>query len=271
MGYRDSLNLYQGMGMNGFNFVDPFGEAIINIFLGYKDTFANAMTPGSEQNIGRYNIKVKSKLVRDAETNRLRYKFPNWENLKILAGNRHTINIRRIGDRSNLIQPSGRPQYSRTEFINSVRYGGNETWTFYIGHSFGRGGTRFTGRGIAFNKENETFIKRSRPTQNKYVGIIGCDSSNYAGRMFPTARNLFSIKDSPDKEGFTKLQNEAWAAYALLSHLVQEGNENDIKGALKKANSGNGLKYVSVPRDINDKVIYENKLLDFARLFLRIF
>ena len=32
MGYKDSMNLYQAFNMNGYNFVDPWGTDIINVF-----------------------------------------------------------------------------------------------------------------------------------------------------------------------------------------------------------------------------------------------
>ena len=43
MGYADSMNLYQAFNMNPFNFTDPMGEAIINLFLGFPRDAHNQM------------------------------------------------------------------------------------------------------------------------------------------------------------------------------------------------------------------------------------
>ena len=40
LGYQDSMNLYQGMGMNPVNFVDPRGKEVVRAELGKHDVFA---------------------------------------------------------------------------------------------------------------------------------------------------------------------------------------------------------------------------------------
>ncbi len=63
----DSMNLYQGFNMNPYNFADPFGLAIINLFIGDIMNEANA-----------------AKLLWKGK--KFPYKYPKWEDLKILAG-----------------------------------------------------------------------------------------------------------------------------------------------------------------------------------------
>ena len=47
LGYQDSMNLYQGMGMNPVNFVDPWGEATIVLDPGHGDIYNKWLDPGA--------------------------------------------------------------------------------------------------------------------------------------------------------------------------------------------------------------------------------
>ncbi len=57
LGYRDSMNLYQGMNMNGFNFVDPMGEGIFDWLLpSEKDKYGNPIVNDIRVNREKYIV-----------------------------------------------------------------------------------------------------------------------------------------------------------------------------------------------------------------------
>ena len=243
LGYKDSMNLYQGMNMNPYNYLDPFGEARINIFIGYEENLENSVSFPEYSNA--YKLFPRSKVKRENPTvEQFRFKYPDWNGLQAVAGDRHTVNIRRLDDWNS---------YGEAEFYDSLR-DGSDTWTFFIGHSAGRRGINF---GTFYNSTD--YLPR---TENKYVGIFACDSELYASNLFTKTNNLFStrskIRNSNKDRGQTKLQNLSWAAYALISQLVLENKEDDIQGALKKARGRQGIQYIDIPRDRKDTIIHED-------------
>jgi RHS repeat-associated protein len=242
MGYKDSMNLYQAFNMNPINFIDPWGLAIINLFIGFEMNKANAYKVGTSHGP-------------------IPMPYPNLENLKVLASQHgHTLNIftknqfnflkvkRSINDgmgRKIDIDVSMPFNFSKKGFEESVK--DEETWTFYVGHTF------FNPQGnyIGLDFGNKNYISKPRLSKNRYIGIFGCSSSDFSSKIFPFAKYLFSIKDKSG-EGWIGMQKALYAAYFLIKYLIITDNFNP-KEALEAANTG----LLKIEKSEKDRVILQ--------------
>jgi len=221
------MNLYQAFGMNPVNFMDPWGLAIINLFIGFEMNKANAYKVGTSHGP-------------------IPMPYPNLENLKVLAAQHgHTLNIftknqfnfikvkRSINDgmgRKIDIDVSMPFNFSKKGFEESIK--DEETWTFYVGHTFHNP----KGNYIGLDFGNKNYISKPRLSKNRYIGIFGCSSSDFSSKIFPFAKYLFSIKEKSG-EGTIGIHRALYAAYFLIEYLIKTDNFNP-KEALDAANKG---------------------------------
>jgi RHS repeat-associated protein len=253
MGYADSMNLYQAFNMNPYNFADPFGLAIINLFIGDIMNEANA-----------------AKLLWKGK--KFPYKYPKWEDLKILAGkNGHNLNIfsLKVCLEGRLcrwrvwypVEKSIVGKLNANDIINSMDIKKifeeciekEDTWTFYVGHS-----SFHQGRPVGILFEKGVVITNPRMTKNKYIGVFGCLSSNYASGIFPFAQWLFSFKEVGDNDTMS-IHKALNSVYALIVYLIK-AKDFDPDKAIKIANSG----YKKIgSKNEKDEIIVEIPLLNF--------
>jgi RHS repeat-associated protein len=94
MGYQDSMNLYQAFNMNPWNYLDPWGLAVINLFINEREAKLDPMYIPTTDFYGN--------IIR-----RTYCPFPNWNELKQIAEeNGHKVNLFFAGDLDN--QSGGR-------------------------------------------------------------------------------------------------------------------------------------------------------------------
>jgi RHS repeat-associated protein len=242
MGYRDSMNLYQGFNMNPINFLDPWGLAKINLFIGIEMNARNAV-------------------IRHFDGYKLLIPYPKWTELKKLAASKHHILNIFTKDEFHFIQTKktvNEPvlgsikvkypmpyNFSKEGFEASIE--DEDTWTFFCGHS-----SHFNKKydGIAFTRTSS--IKTPKTSKNEYIGIFGCSSSDYASNIFSNAKWIFSVKDKSG-EGTIIVQKTLYAVYFLIEYLITTDKFSPEK-ALKAANDG----LLEMDTNEQDRVILEN-------------
>ncbi len=250
MGYLDSMNLYQAFNMNPVNFMDPFGEAIINLFLGFEMTEKNQMRRWVK--VGKFRASKP-------------FPYPTWDKLKLEAErNGHTLNI--FTENQFNFMSVKRPlktslginveidlsmpyNYSIEGIKESLK--DEEVWTVYIGHSYQNKKTK-KWEGL---KIGNYYYTQPMKTKNKYVAVFSCSSSDYSKTMFPGADVIF-MYDDRSGEGLTLDHRLMNAAYAMLLYMVNTKVINPDE-AVKAANDG--LKQIPFKRDKEDVIISETK------------
>jgi len=212
LGYHDSMNLYQGMGMNPVNYMDPFGLATINLFIGFQLTDENRFGFKIPHNGKMYTQFVE---------------HPSFDSYRDLAkANGHTLNVFVLGD----------SRFSKSNIDKSLSE--EDTWTFYVGHSNLVKGTKNTFNGINLHNGDGSEITLPRNNiKNEYMGVFGCGSSQFIDDVFPSASKIFAIQDSDKKRIRTHLNKALDACLALIEYLCINKNA-DINEAATAATKG---------------------------------
>jgi hypothetical protein len=227
--------------MNSVNFVDPFGEAIINVFLAFNG-------------YGKIDRRAFQAIGSG---------FPNWDALRILAKeNKHTLNVYRLGDKDFTIE-------NLRKSLNAVTLESPKdvVWTFVIGHStYLKGSENDINRrnakydGIHFSKNLGYFGASNTEivpdiTTNEYVGFFSCNSSSYANNIVTGIATFFSLNG----HGTTSLMaNIEKAAYAVILSLINGATPKDAaeQGTKVLHELGNvqRARDQKSPRDLEDSV-----------------
>jgi len=254
LGYRDSMNMYQGMNMNGLNFVDPLGNTTYNLFFGFRKKERG------------YRFKNNEKYY---------WNFPDWNKLKEIAEkNGDIFNIISIG--KNETQAVNGWKYSSSDIDRSLKT--KDTITAVVGHG---ANNRITKKccGITLDKElgnldrHKKYYTNKVNSKNDLVIISTCSSIEFATESIKGA-DIIAVDSNENRISSTNAL--ASAVYLFLENRFKgKGIENSIKEgnkAFKGYKQRKILKKNKFGELINKDdhlVIYPLKTLNFIlRLYL---
>ena len=246
LGYQDSMNLYQGMGMNPVNFVDPWGEAIIKLFLGFSRDAKNQM---------KYKAKLFTINQHTHEKTYTRqtispYPLKNFEKLATNARKRgHKFELHDFSDETSQKAAEAFSCFTdKTSKDNVSRVSSQDVYTIFVGHSHQESDLSYSG--LMF--EN-TIYKDQESSKKDVIAIFSCNSNEFAGKLFKDAKYLYSYKDVG--EGFAKSHRLMNAAYAFILYIINNADSFDKVKALEAANQG--LAEIPYDRDDKDQIVLE--------------
>ena len=226
LGYQDSMNLYQGMGMNPVNFVDPWGEETYRIFFGFRQS------------------------ERGKDSRKQIVNFPNFNNLKSLIGPDDTFEFISIGD----------SKYSVKEISDSLL--ATDTQTYFIGHGGENPEThRFNQFVLDPRKETYVHYPYERVTsRNSIVGLFTCGSNQYANTLIDGTPQIISVDGGISNTSSTNVLAESAYNYLVYrirfenpktdddrqideATIIERANQPLIKSTLEKKDQ-NGNAYI---------------------------
>ena len=259
LGYQDSMNLYQGMGMNPVNFVDPWGEAKIRVFI----------NKSSGEVLSQKSITIPQ----------------HWDDGKIVAARTITFPSRDWTALSKLAQEKGHSlemiyndsnQFQYQEFRKSIGAdvaNEEETWTFIISHSlevteeclnqfdeksrpnipkramsFGDNKDPYLG-GAVFKLDEDrklTYVKDT--SDNSYIGFLGCRTNDVSKNFVYGKVGTFFIEGfGQDSDRYSAIN----AGYGVIEALITGKNPREA------ANIGT----IMIRRYSEVLDLYNNKIL----------
>jgi len=234
LGYQDSMNLYQGMNMNPVNFVDPWGEAKIRVFI----------NKSSGEELSQKSITIPQHWDDGKKVAARTITFPSrdWDALSKLAQEKgHSLEM--IYNDSN--------QFQYQEFRKSIGAGvanKEETWTFIIAHSlrvaeeclnqfdeesqvnipkrvmsFGNDKLPYFGGDVSLLKNGK--IKLGRDTSdNTFLGFFGCRTNDISDNFVHGKVGTFFIEGfSNDSDRYGAIN----AGYGVIKALIVGKTPNE--------------------------------------------